>query len=191
MSTWEEKLAAMDHSKGTTDKMRKKAMLAEIRELRQRVLSLQNAVKQAQKRADTWREAANKYQARAAAAVAKRHEEKRLPGAPLSLEVWVVQHEATGEFMPSRMSRGSGKGLSHWQPGPKALADKPFDPSPRLFHSKRAAQAAASSWGSGRRKWHHTSGSSFDLPESYIRYQKFDKPRTSELQIIRLLAKET
>lgn len=32
--TWEQRLAAMDHSKGTTDRMRKAAMLAEIKALR-------------------------------------------------------------------------------------------------------------------------------------------------------------
>ncbi len=31
---WEQRLAAMDHRKGTTDKMRKEAMLAEIKDLR-------------------------------------------------------------------------------------------------------------------------------------------------------------
>lgn len=35
--TWEERLAAMDHSRGTSDKMRKAAMLAEIKELRKAV----------------------------------------------------------------------------------------------------------------------------------------------------------
>lgn len=34
LDTWEQRLAAMDHSKGTSDVMRKAAMLAEIKALR-------------------------------------------------------------------------------------------------------------------------------------------------------------
>lgn len=58
---WEDRLAAMDHRKGTTDKMRKAAMLAEIKELRveaKRALVLMGKLSEARVQRDAYRSAA-------------------------------------------------------------------------------------------------------------------------------------
>lgn len=44
MKRWEDRLAEMDHSRGTSDKMRKDAMLAEIKDLRAAVADPQGTI---------------------------------------------------------------------------------------------------------------------------------------------------
>jgi hypothetical protein len=59
---WEDRLAKMDHSKGTTDKMRKEAMLAEIKALRRSAASAGNRVAKSVRNAIYWRQTATRYQ---------------------------------------------------------------------------------------------------------------------------------
>ena len=55
------------------------------------------------------------------------------------MNVYTIRHKATGKFMPARMSRGSNRGWSHWEP----TDDKHvFDKSPRMFFSLKSAQNA-------------------------------------------------
>lgn len=66
---WESRLAKMDHSKGTSDKMRKQAMQAEIKELRRLarnhealIIKARASANQAQAKTREWRSVATRYQ---------------------------------------------------------------------------------------------------------------------------------
>lgn len=55
------------------------------------------------------------------------------------MNVYALRHKPTGKFMPVRMSRGSARGWSHWEP----TDDKDvFDKSPRVFFTLKSAQNA-------------------------------------------------
>lgn len=69
--------------------------------------------------------------------------------APKALEAFAILHIPTGEYMPSRMFRGSSGGWSHWIPGPEPdgwCGCRGFDKNPRIFFSLRSAQNALTAW---------------------------------------------
>ena len=55
---WEDRLAEMDHTKGTTDKMRKAAMLAEVKELRKALWWAEYRLLDARAQRDHWKKVA-------------------------------------------------------------------------------------------------------------------------------------
>lgn len=59
---WESRLAKMDHSRGTTDRMRKEAMKAEIKDLRKLAATVERRVALAQRKTIEWRSIATRYQ---------------------------------------------------------------------------------------------------------------------------------
>lgn len=59
---WESRLAAMDHSRGTTDKMRKAAMLAEIKALRLSVSQADRKLAEVRAQRDEWKAHTRRYQ---------------------------------------------------------------------------------------------------------------------------------
>lgn len=70
----------------------------------------------------------------------------------MTITLYALRHKATGLFMPAKMSRGA-RGYSYWNPGVRFNGDKPYDPSPRLFRSTRAAGVARGLWAAGQ--WEH------------------------------------
>lgn len=64
---WNTRLDAMDHTKGTTDKMRKAAMRAEIADLRRVVAAHARVLGKVRASRDEWRADAMRYQKRLAA----------------------------------------------------------------------------------------------------------------------------
>lgn len=68
-----------------------------------------------------------------------------------TLTVFAIQHVPSGDFMPARMFRTSGRGWSTWKSGPEY--DKPHDPNPRIFFSLPSAVRAQAAWYAG--VWGH------------------------------------
>lgn len=68
---WEDRLAKMDHSKGTSNKMVQEAMKAEIKELRRFASKAEPRLTQAKRMTSKWRRIATVYQARLAQQVEK------------------------------------------------------------------------------------------------------------------------
>lgn len=68
---WEDRLAKMDHSKGTSNKMRQDAMLAEIKELRRFVSQADKRITQSKHKTREWRQIATRYQTRLAEEISK------------------------------------------------------------------------------------------------------------------------
>lgn len=68
---WEDRLAKMDHSKGTSNKMVQEAMKAEIKELRRFASRAESRLTQSKQRTSEWRRIATVYQARLAQQVEK------------------------------------------------------------------------------------------------------------------------
>lgn len=61
--TWKERLAMMDHSKGTTNIMRQEAMKAEIADLRKQMTINRAVTKKQTATIQKWRAATTRYQA--------------------------------------------------------------------------------------------------------------------------------
>ena len=70
---WEDRLAKMDHSKGTSNKMVQEAMQAEIKELRRFVSQAESRLTQSKRKTREWRGIATAYQTRLAQQVSKTH----------------------------------------------------------------------------------------------------------------------
>lgn len=64
--TWQQRLGAMDHSKGTSNAMRQECMLAEIKELRKALRAERAKAERNKASSQRWRAAATKYQKKAA-----------------------------------------------------------------------------------------------------------------------------
>lgn len=64
--TWQQRLDAMDHSKGTTNVMRQNAMKAEIFALRRALREQKTRAERAKEKAEEWKAHANRYQKLAA-----------------------------------------------------------------------------------------------------------------------------
>lgn len=64
--TWQQRLDAMDHSKGTTNAMRQNAMKAEILALRRALREQRTKAERAKASAESWKNHANRYQKLAA-----------------------------------------------------------------------------------------------------------------------------
>lgn len=62
IATWKQRLAGMDHSRGTSDKMRKACMQAEIKALREALCRERRALREARALRDEWKTAAGRYQ---------------------------------------------------------------------------------------------------------------------------------
>lgn len=60
--TWKERLALMDHSKGTTNVMRQEAMKAEIADLRKQITVYRYTTKKQTATIQRWRAATTRYQ---------------------------------------------------------------------------------------------------------------------------------
>lgn len=82
------------------------------------------------------------------------------------MKVYALRHKATGLFMPTKMSRGSGRGWSWWSPG--AAGDDPYDKNPRLFFTRKGADNSRVLWARGPVKRHVGSAYSYlEWPEYY------------------------
>lgn len=96
------------------------------------------------------------------------------------MNVYALRHKPTGKFMPARMSRGSARGWSHWEP----TDDKHvFDKSPRLFFTMKAAHNAMVQYCLGVHRRHHEPATNFwDDPggEDFVEIQLPLIPRSRD-----------
>jgi len=101
------------------------------------------------------------------------------------MNVYTIRHKATGKFMPARMSRGSNRGWSHWEPTDDKLV---FDKSPRVFFSLKSAQNALVQYCLGVHKRHYEPATNFwDDPggEDFVEIQLPLIPRSrTDFEII-------
>ena len=97
-------------------------------------------------------------------------------------QYFVIRHKESQEFMPTKMFRTSNRGFSCW----RSLDEQPYDPTPRLFRTKKAAYNAIIAWARGEYvREIEESGGYFDLSETKdFSYYKDIGRKKSDLEII-------
>lgn len=92
------------------------------------------------------------------------------------MKTFAIKHLPTGQFMPARLFK-NGTGWTYWNPTDGA--QKPYDPTPRLFPTLRGAQNALSAWLQG--EWQRVTGTDGDWETGYFDVDLGPAPNNPEI----------
>lgn len=99
------------------------------------------------------------------------------------IEAFLVQHVATGKYMPSQMTHGGRRGWSWWEPTISDKAQGIYNTKPRVFYTRQSATIAISNWARGPFGFVQV-GNGWDA-ETKLRPKEPQIPRTfDDLQVI-------
>ena len=106
----------------------------------------------------------------------------------MTIKGYAIRHKPTGEFMPAKMSKNSGRGFSFWEPAAGPI----YTAIPRLLDTEKQAKLVLAGWLAG--KWEYEwsrSGEYGEEEECYIAPQRPEIERKREdMEIVPLYVTE-